>query len=121
VHGHTRDGFNVERARRLHLLEAGPVLRPVEERLEHGEITTGEERNVPPCEGLPPDALADVGMERCGVEAHVDRSVDVDVDGAAGALRAPGARQLSATLRRNAVNSSWHREDEDRYCSAPCA
>ena len=35
---HTGDRLDVEGARRRHLLEVGPVLRAVEERLEHGEV-----------------------------------------------------------------------------------
>jgi hypothetical protein len=55
-----------------HLLQVGPVLRPIEERLEHGEVAAGKERDVVTGERFPSDALADVCVERRGVEEHVD-------------------------------------------------
>ena len=63
AHEHSGDRFDVERAGGLHLLEVGPVLGAVEERLEHGEVAARQERDLVAGERFgahPPD------RRRCG-------------------------------------------------------
>ena len=93
VDEHAGDGLDVERAGCGHLLEVGPILRPVEERLEHGEVAAGEERDVVAGEGFPSDALADVGVERRRAEEHVDGRVGPPEAGLTVGLELPRKRR----------------------------
>ena len=54
---------------------SAPVLRAVEEDLEHGEVGTAEERQLCTHERLPADTLGHCLVERGGVEEQVDRVV----------------------------------------------
>src|SRR4051812_40056355 len=66
------DVVDVEGARGGHLLEVGPVLRAVEERLEHREVGASEKRHLTPAERLPAAVLGEVVVELGGVHEDVD-------------------------------------------------
>jgi len=67
------DGLDIERPGRSHLLEVSPVPRPVEECLEHGDVTAAEEWSVDSGERLPSDPTRHGTVERGRVEKDVDR------------------------------------------------
>src|SRR5580704_4573283 len=64
--------IDVESADRNHLLEVGPVLRPVEERLEYGEIGTAQERDAPAAKVVELTTLCRLDVQISRVEGEVD-------------------------------------------------
>ena len=72
AHQHTDHPIDVQRSCRLHLLQIGPVLRAAEERLEHREIGTRQERQIDAVELLPARARRDLVVELRRVQEDVD-------------------------------------------------
>src|SRR4051794_33364561 len=70
---HADGAVDVERAGPRHLLEVGPVLGAVEERLEHRQVGAGEERELVAAEVLPAGPRRRLLVELGGVEEDVDR------------------------------------------------
>ena len=122
------DAIGVERARRRHLLEVGPVLRAIEERLEHREVGAPEERHVPAERLRAPTALRDLLVELGGVDEHVDRRLappepDLTVALDAGAVvvgpRAP--RPAARPAARACATGRRTRSRRCRSCRVPSA
>ena len=57
--------IDLKTAYRDHLFKIGPILRPVEERLEDGKVTAGKERDVGATESL----AASAPPNACGIPA----------------------------------------------------
>ncbi len=83
----SHDTLNVKGAGFGHLPKIHPVLGAIEERLEHGQVATGKERNVVTTESFGARPGCDLFVEVGCIEEQVDRRLVPPQTGLGGVRR----------------------------------